>query len=144
MAKTIVHFLQKNRSIADKKIQASISHMEFKEGYYIVNPEAINRISKNGVLTKGSEMFFFEGNPSPIPIKKPDAKEADSSSKYLDNMIYVNFLEQTGDPRSEKFKSTIDSIKSLSNFQTLFRVIFVVLIVGTIARSWLMQLVSGW
>ena len=137
MSKTTVHFLRKNRMIKKVKINASAGYMEFKKGFYVVSPEAINRISKNGIMSKGSEIFFFEGNSSPIPFKKPEKNKPDPSTIYLDDMIYVNFLEQTGAPRSESFKSAMRFIKPLFTPGSLMKIVLAVIILGTLARSWI-------
>lgn len=123
------------------KINASTGYMEFKKGFYVVSPEAINRISKNGIMTKGSEMFFFEGNSSPIPFKKPEKNQADPSIIYLDDMIYENFLEQTGAPKPESFKSAMRFIKPLFTPGSLMKIVLAVIIIGTLARSWITGLV---
>lgn len=141
MSKTTVHFLLKNRRVKKVKIKASTGFMEFSGGFYIVSPEGINRISKNEKIGKGSEMFFFEGNPSPIPFKKEAEHKQDASRKYLDDMIYVNFLEQTGAPKPEQFKSALKLIKPLSSPANLVKLLLAIIIIGTLARSWLLTVV---
>jgi hypothetical protein len=141
MSKTTVHFLQVNRRIKKIKIRASAGYLEFKNGFYIVSPEAINRISKNGIMKKGSEIFFFEGNSSAIPFKKPTGNTKDPTRKYLDDMIYVNFLEQTGAPKAETGASMMKLIRPLTSPGTMVKLILAVLIIGTLARSWLFQFV---
>ncbi len=118
--------------------------MEFEGGFYIVSPGAINRVSKNGIMSKGSEIFFFEGNSSPIPFVKPKSGRGiiEPSRKYLDDMIYVNFLEQTGAPSTEKLKSVMKLIQPLTSPATLFKILFVLLIAGTILRNVLENVVS--
>ena len=141
MSKTTIHFLRKNRRITKLKIKASTGYLEFEGGFYIVSPDAINRISKNGIMTKGSEMFFFEGNSSAIPFKKADSNKQDPSRKYLDDMVYVNFLEQTGAPTTEQFKSVLKLIKPIMNPANLFKLLLAILIVGTLLRGWIVQYV---
>lgn len=141
MSKTTVHFLRKNRMIKKVKINAASGYMEFKKGFYVVSPEAINRISKNGIMSKGSEIFFFEGNSSPIPFNKPKEGDPDPSSRYLDDMIYVNFLEQTGAPSPESFKSAMRFIKPIFTPGSLMKIVLAVIILGTLARSWITGLV---
>lgn len=141
MSKTKVHFLRKNRSIKQIKIKASEGYLEFMGGFYIVSPEAINRISKNGLMAKGSEIFFFEGNSSPIPFKVPKENDTDPSRKYLDDMVYVNFLEQTGAPNPEKFRNAMKWIKPIASPGGMMKLILAVLIIGTLVRSWILSLV---
>lgn len=142
MSKTTVHFLRKNRTIKKIKIKASIGYLEFAGGFYIVSPEAINRISKNGLMTKGSEIFFFEGNSSPIPFIAPKADAIDPSRQYLDNMVYVNFLEQTGAPSPEKFKNAMKWIKPIASPGGMAKMVLAILILGTLARSWILGLIG--
>ena len=141
MSKTTVHFLRKNRMIKKVKINASTGYMEFKKGFYVVSPDAINRVSKNGIMSKGSEMFFFEGNSSPRPFKKPEKNAPDPSTVYLDTMVYVNFLEQTGAPKPEAMKSAMRFIKPLFTPGSLMKIVLAVIIIGTLARSWITGLV---
>ncbi len=141
MSKTTVHFLRKNRTIKKVKINASAGYMEFMKGFYVVSPEAINRISKNDKMSKGSEIFFFEGNSSPIPFTEPKENDPDPSSKYLDDMIYVNFLEQTGAPSRESFKSAMRFIKPIFTPGGLMKIVLALLFIGTLARSWITGLV---
>ena len=141
MSKTNIHFLRKNRRIKKLKIKASKGYVEFEGGFYIVSPEAINRISKNGIMKKGSEMFFFEGNSSAIPFLKPKKAQADPSRKYLDDMIYVNFLEQTGAPKTERGSNLLKFIKPVFSPANLFKLLLAILIVGTLLRGWITQFV---
>ena len=141
MSKTTIHFLRKNRRITKVKIKASTGYIEFEGGFYIVSADAINRISKNGIMKKGSEMFFFEGNSSAIPFLKPDSKKQDPSRKYLDDMIYVNFLEQTGAPKAEQFKSVLKLIRPIANPANLFKLLMVVMVLGILLRGWIAQIV---
>ncbi len=92
-------------------------------------------------MKKGSEIFFFEGNSSAIPFLKPDKKGKDPSRKYLDDMIYVNFLEQTGAPRPEQFRSVLKMIRPIENPANLFKILLGILIVGTLLRGWITQFV---
>ena len=141
MSKTTVHFLRKNRSIKKVKIKASEGYLEFMGGFYIVSPEAINRISKNGIMSKGSEIFFFEGNSSPIPFTAQKEDDADPSQEYLNDMVYVNFLEQTGAPNPEKFKNAMKWIKPVASPGGMMKLILFILILGTLARSWILSVV---
>jgi hypothetical protein len=141
MSKTTVHFLRKNRTIKKVKIKASEGFLEFFGGFYIVSADAINRISKNGLMTKGSEIFFFEGNSSPIPFIAPKENDADPSSEYLNDMVYVNFLEQTGAPSPEKFKNAMKWIKPVASPGGMMKLLLFVLLIGTLARGWILSLV---
>ena len=141
MSKTTVHFLRKNRTIKKVKIKASVGYLEFYGGFYVVSPEAINRISKNGLMSKGSEIFFFEGNSSPIPFTAPKEDAIDPSRKYLDDMVYVNFIEQAGSPNPEKFRNAMKWIKPIASPGGMMKLILAILIIGTLARSWILSLV---
>jgi hypothetical protein len=135
MSKTFVRFLKKNRRVGTKKIKASEGLLDFEKGYYIVSPNEINKIAKNGKLKKGSEILFFEGNTSPIPVKKPKDGDADPSSDYLDDMVYVNFLEQTGDPRTERFKDAFKIIRPVFTPAGFVKLLIGLMIIGTLLKN---------
>lgn len=109
LKKTKVYFLSKGRQLIDKKIKASLGQIEYHSGIYILDPKAVNRFSHDGKIKRGSEIFFFEGNPSPVPISKPkdDTEGTDSSAEYLDTVIYINFLKQTGHPTKNTLKNML-------------------------------------
>ncbi len=144
MAKTRVHFLSKGRALINKKIKASKGQLEFNNGVYILDPRAVNRFSVDGKTKSGSEIFFFEGNPSPVQLEKPkdEAGKIDPSSEYLDNVIYINFLKQTGHPTKNTVRNTLAFLSPLTDPATLFKLIFFMTIIATFLRKQIANLVG--
>lgn len=98
-------YLGNDRTYWTKKADPTKGEIMHNQGLYVLNPEFVKTwIEKEGSggeevdYIRGSEIFYFENQASPIPQEKPGEEEADPSSKYLDDFIYINALEQTGDP----------------------------------------------
>ena len=144
MVKTRVHFLSKGRALIDKKIKASKGQLEFNNGVYILDPRAVNRFSVDGKTKRGSEIFFFEGNPSPVQLEKPkdDPDETDPSAAYLDNVIYINFLKQTGHPTKNTVRNFLAFLSPLTDPTTLFKLIFFITIIAAFLRTQIMNLLN--
>ena len=144
MVKTKVHFLSKGRALIDKKIKASKGQLEFNNGVYILDPRAVNRFSIDGKTKRGAEIFFFEGNPSPVQLEKPKDEEdaIDPSAEYLDNVIYINFLKQTGHPSKNTVRNFLAFLSPLTDPSTLFKLIFFIVIIGAFLRTQITNLLS--
>lgn len=145
MAKTRVHFLSKGRSLINKKIKASKGQLEFNNGVYILDPRAVNRFSVDGKTKNGAEIFFFEGNPSPVQLEKPEDDEnaIDPSAEYLDNVIYINFLKQTGHPTKNTIRNTLAFLSPLTDPATLFKLIFFITIIAAFLRTQITNLLNA-
>lgn len=143
MAKTRVHFLSKGRALIDKKIKASKGQLEFNNGVYILDPRAVNRFSVDGKTKRGAEIFFFEGNPSPVQLEKPkDDDKIDPSAEYLDNVIYINFLKQTGHPTKNTVRNFLAFLSPLTDPSTLFKLIFFITIIAAFLRTQLANILD--
>lgn len=144
MVKTRVHFLSKGRALIEKKIKASKGQLEFNNGVYILDPRAVNRFSVDGKTKRGAEIFFFEGNPSPVQLKKPDddPNAIDPSAEYLDNVIYVNFLKQTGHPTKNTVRNFLAFLSPLTDPTTLFKLIFFITIIAAFLRTQIMNFLN--
>ena len=144
MVKTRVHILSKGRALIDKKTKASRGQLEFNNGVYILDPRAVNRFSVDGKTKNGSEIFFFEGNPSPVQLEKPkDEPDAiDPSAEYLDKVIYINFLKQTGHPTKNTIRNALAFLSPLTDPATLFKLIFFITIIAAFLRTQIVNLIS--
>jgi len=144
LVKTRVHFLSKGRALIDKKIKASKGQLEFNNGVYILDPRAVNRFSIDGKTKRGAEIFFFEGNPSPVQLEKPkdDPDETDPSAAYLDNVIYINFLKQTGHPTKNTVRNFLAFLSPLTDPTTLFKLIFFITIIAAFLRTQIMNFIN--
>jgi hypothetical protein len=130
--------------LIDKKIKASKGQLEFNNGVYILDPRAVNRFSVDGKTKRGAEIFFFEGNPSPVQLEKPkdDPNAIDPSAAYLDNVIYINFLKQTGHPTKNTVRNALAFLSPLTDPTTLFKLIFFITIIAAFLRTQIMNLLN--
>lgn len=81
-------------------------------------------LEKNGAL-QGSEIFYSEFNASPVPTKAPVEGDKDPSSSYLNDYIYKNALEQTGDSAIIGLaQGLIAVIKPMLEPANLFKLLF--------------------
>lgn len=96
--------------------------------------------NNNSGKLEGSEIFFLETNSSPIPLKKPGTGYKDPSSQYLDDFIYINALEQTGDPAIlGRITGLIGALRPLLEPANLFKLLFL----GAIAFQLLRSVLAG-
>ena len=66
----------------------------YRNSTYIIDPTRVqNYKDKDGNLV-GSELIFYEDNPN--PINNLEVSE-DLSGKYLDDVVLINFIQQTTD-----------------------------------------------
>lgn len=109
------------------------------KGLYVMDPTAIQPYTEAG-LVEGSEIIFFESNSSPVPVKPPKPGKkgefTDPSTTYLDNFIYKNALEQTGDPQVLSLLTGImDMIRPLLAPANFIKLVLVLLIAQAIIRG---------
>jgi len=145
LTKTHVRFLTKGRFLVEKKIKASMGQLEYNNGVYILDPTAVNRFSIDEKTKKGSEIFFFEGNPSPVQLEKPTETDdkTDPSADYLDKVIYINFLKQTGHPTKNTIKNTLAFLSPLTDPSTVFKLLFFLTLIITFLRSQIANVLSS-
>jgi hypothetical protein len=82
--------LTRTKEAIVKNLNLKTVNFKYKEGLYVVTPEAIANYERDGKV-KGSEILFFEGNPNPITTEGI----VDSSVDFLDDEVLVNALKQT-------------------------------------------------
>lgn len=119
----------------------SETYLGRNKGLYVIDPKAIQPFILKDKI-KGSEILFFESNSCPVPIFKPKPpeagkpEEADPSTQYLDNFIYKNALEQTGDPQILSMMSHLSGlIGPMLNPGNLVKVILFGLLLQAIIRG---------
>lgn len=107
----------------------------------MINPDFVQlRHNQEKKELEGSEIFYTEANSSPIPLSKPGPSYKDPSSGYLDDFIYKNALEQTGDPAiMGALSGLVTLIKPLLEPANLFKIIFL----GAIAYQLIKGLIAG-
>ena len=120
--------LQNSREVAIKKINPKDSFFTFRGGLYLMNEDAINFYSlDSGKTVKGSEVYFFESNPTPIPV---EGEHKDQSASYLDKTIYENVLDQTGDIKTERLKNTLSGLREVFTVGNVVKWGLILLIIG--------------
>lgn len=73
-----------------KEITPKSGHYRYRDGLYVLSPEAIANYEFGGDI-KGSEIIFFENNPNPLT----KTGISDKSKDFMDDEVLVNALKQT-------------------------------------------------
>ena len=85
-----VTILTKSKQAIVKEIKPRAGHYKMDDGLYVLAPDAIANYSVKGNV-KGSEIYFFEGNPNPLS----SSGVTDKSDTFMNEFVLVNALEQT-------------------------------------------------
>lgn len=129
------YILRNDKTVLPKKINPKNPEFSHNQGLYVVITECVNRrikVSNEGTELKDAEIFYFENSSSPIPNKKPSEDDKDPSSKYLDDYVIRNAIEQTGQPGVlSVFSKTAALIKPMFKPENIIKFI----IFGMIAAS---------
>jgi hypothetical protein len=130
--------LQANRKAKFKKYRLKNNYIKFRDGLYVIAPDAIGLRDEDNKIQAG-EIIFFERNPTPIfhTIEKDkDGKEIlDKSEIYLNEFVIENALKQAS--QGPRF-----SISGLGEIFDIFKdpkTLILLLFVGAIAWA----LISG-
>ena len=133
------YILRNDRTVLPKKINPKNPEFIHNKGLYVIITECVNRKMKvidNKCELDDAEIFYFENSSSPIPNKKPGELVKDPSSKYLDDYVIRNAIEQTGQPGVlSVFSKTAAIIKPLFKPENIIKFI----IFGLIAASLLTE-----
>jgi hypothetical protein len=86
--------LTRDKKALIKKINSKKSNYDFRKSMYILSPKRVQNFSDEKGTIKGTELIFFENNPNPITHEE---KPEDLSKTYLDDVIVINFIQQTTD-----------------------------------------------
>lgn len=87
--------LTRNKQAIIKKINAKSNDWEFRKSIYILDPKRVQNYRQKGKeKVSGSQMIFFEDNPNPL---NHEENPEDLSSGYLDDVVVINFIQQTTD-----------------------------------------------
>lgn len=126
--------LLKNREAVRIKASSRKSHFKYQGGVYVITETDIQNVLFKGKI-KGSEAIYFEGNPNAVGYKR----FADSSTQYLDEIVKVNALAQTGSGPRFNFGLTFGFLAPLKEPANLMYALFI----GIIAYGILAQ-IMGW
>ena len=123
--------LLKNREAVRINAKSKRNHFKFQGGVYVITEEDIQNVKIDGKI-KGAEAIYFEGNPNAVGYKK----FADSSSKYLNEIVIVNALQQTGSGPRFNFGSMFGFLAPLKDPVNLMYILFVgVIVYGILAQA---------
>jgi len=86
--------LTRDKKAKIKRVNAKRNDWEHEKAVYILDPKRVQNFrDKEGDIT-GTELIFFEDNPNPVSW---ESEPKDLSSAYLDNIVLINFIQQTTD-----------------------------------------------
>ena len=123
--------LLKNREVVFRRASSKTTHFKFQKGLYVIS-EADIQNAKKGNKIKGAEAIYFEGNPNAVGY----SKFADSSKTYLNEIILINALKQTGSAPKFDFGATFAFLAPLKDPVNLMYILFAgVLIYGVLAQA---------
>lgn len=123
--------LLKNREAVRVNASSRKSHFKFQSGVYVITEEDIQNVKIDGKI-KGAEAIYFEGNPNAVGYKK----FADSSSDYLNEIVIVNALQQTGSGPRFNFGAMFGFLAPLKDPVNLMYILFVgVIVYGILAQA---------
>lgn len=126
--------LLKNREAVYHRANATKKHFKFGGGIYVISEKDIQNVLKDGKIL-GAEAIYFEGNPNAVGY----AKVADTSGKYLDEIMIMNALKQTASGPRFDFGNWLAPLAPLKDPVNLMYILFV----GIIAYGILAQAL-GW
>ena len=105
-----VIILTKSKQAIIKDVNAKSGHYKRNDGLYVLATEAIANYSLKGDV-KGSEIYFFEGNPNPLS----NEGITDNSDTFMNDFILVNALEQTSHSPSLDVNRISEILSSIGN-----------------------------
>jgi len=86
--------LTRNKKAIIKKVKTKNNDYEFRKAVYILDSKRVQNYTVSGSKISGAQLIFFEDNPNPI---NHEEKPVDLSDKYLDDVVVINFIQQTTD-----------------------------------------------
>ena len=130
--------LLKSREIVIHRANATRAHFRYKDGIYVINDSDIQNVDEGGKI-RGAEAIYFEGNPNAVGHKKPKEtaeNELDSSSVYLNEIVIMNALKQTGSGPRYDFKNMFGFLAPLKDPVTLMYIFFIgVIVYGILSQA---------
>ena len=135
--------LLKSREIVIHKANATRAHFGYKDGIYVINDADIQNVDEAGKI-RGAEAIYFEGNPNAVrhtkkkKVEVTDAREwvPDSSSVYLNEIVIMNALKQTGAGPRYNFGKMFGFLAPLKDPVTLMYIFFIgVIVYGILSQA---------
>lgn len=138
--------LTRDKKARFKNVDSKRGDYEFRKSVYILDPGRVQNYQDPDGVIAGQELIFFEENPNPlrheIEVKNGDKADSpsDLSAKYLDDIVIINFIQQTTDTYG---KWDMPSFGFLTWFiETPSRIPFV-LMVGMVAWTLITNYLAG-
>lgn len=123
--------LLKNREAVYRRASAKKTHVEFQNGVYVITETDIQNREDRGRVT-GAEAIYFEGNPNAVGY----SDHADKSGDYLDEIVLLNALKQTGSGPRFNLGSYFGFLSPLKDPVNLMYLLFgLVIVYGLIAGA---------
>ena len=123
--------LLKNREAVIHNANANKSHFRFGDGIYVISEANIQNVKVGGKI-RGAEAIYFEGNPNAVGY----LTMSDTSGKYLDEIVILNALKQTGSAPRFDFGNWLSMLAPLKNPTNLmYGFFFAVIIYGLLAQA---------
>ncbi len=95
--------LTRDKKARIRAVDSKRSDYEFMKSVYILDPSRVQNYQDPTGRIAGQELIFFEENPNPLrhEIKEKesdkDNTKSDLSAKYLNDIVIINFIQQTTD-----------------------------------------------
>ena len=123
--------LLKNREAVIHNANAKKSHFKYGDGIYVISEANIQNV-KVGDKIRGAEAIYFEGNPNAVGYRVM----SDTSGDYLDDIVIINALKQTGSAPRFDFSNWFSMLAPLKNPTNLiYGFFFAVIIYGLLAQA---------
>jgi hypothetical protein len=115
-----VIMLLKNREAVFFPANTRKPHFKFGDGIYVITETDIQNAERDGKIL-GAEGIYFEGNPNIVGHQNV----SENSGKYLDEIVKVNALKQTGSGPRFDFTDWLSYLAPLKDPINLMYILFV-------------------
>jgi len=130
--------LLKSRELIVHRANATKAHFRYGDGIYVITDSDIQNVDEAGKI-RGAEAIYFEGNPNAVSHIKPKVKkenELDPSSVYLNEIVIMNALKQTGSGPRFDFGNMFGFLAPLKDPVNLMYILFIgVILYGILSQA---------
>ena len=130
--------LLKSRELIIHRANATRAHFRYGDGIYVITDSDIQNVDEDGKI-RGAEAIYFEGNPNAVSYTKPKSRgedELDPSSVYLNEIVIMNALKQTGSGPRFDFPNILSYLAPLKDPVTLMYILFIgVILYGVLSQA---------
>lgn len=86
--------LTRDKKAIFKRINSKKVDFEFRKATFILDSNRVQNYKNEAGQIQGAELIFFEDNPNPVSFEE---EPEDLSGDYLDDVVLINFIQQTTD-----------------------------------------------